>query len=162
MTATWGFSESNGVGESITDSISSVNFGSVDSPNLVPATYPVTINTNSFCKYIRGKFTGTWTVISNMKFWKSAGTLLTGETLKASANATYATPSASSTGDTDCPTAVESALAINSAEGAATIVYGAFGVSGYTGYIRLQIQSTASTPSGSGNQKTLTFQYDEL
>jgi len=160
MAATFTWKESNGAGE-VETTATNINFGSVDSPNLVPGSNAITINTNSFSKYIRVKFTGTWSVISNIKFWKSAGTLLTGETVKASANATYVTPSASSTGDSDCPTAVGSALAINSAEGAATIVYGASGVSGYTGYVRLQIQSTASTPSGSGNQKTFTMQYDE-
>jgi len=161
MSATFAWSESSGAGESITDGISNCNFGSVDSPNLVPASNLIQIGANSFGKYIRGKFTGTWTVISNILFWKSAGALLTGETIKASANATYATPSASSTGDSDCPTTEGTALAINSAEGAATIVYGASGVSGYTGYIRLQLQTTGSTPVGVANQKTFVMQYDE-
>jgi hypothetical protein len=36
------------------------------------------------------------------------------------------------------------------------------GVSGYTDYIRLQLQTTGSTPSGAVNQKTFCFQYDEV
>lgn len=162
MAATHQFSESNGIGEVETIPINNVNFGSVDTPNIVPATNPITIGLNSFSKYIRCKFTGTWTTISNMKFWKSAGAYVTGEAIKASANTAYATPSESGTGDSDIPTIEGSALSINSAEGASTIEYGASGVSGYTGYIRLQAQSTVSTPSGAGNQKTFTFQYDEI
>ncbi len=134
----------------------------MDLYNINTTTYPVTRATNSFGKYIRAKFTGTWTEISNMKFWKSAGAYVTGEAIKASGNATYATPSQTGTGDSDVPIVEGSALAINSAEGAATIIYGASGVSGYTGYIRLQLQSTISTPSGAVNQKTFTFKYDEI
>ena len=160
MSATFAWKESNGAGETETTA-TNVNFGSADSPNLVPASNLIQVGTNSYGKYIRGKFTGIWTSISNMKFWKSAGALVTGETIKASANATYATPSASSTGDSDVPTTEGAALAINSFEGAATIVYGASGVSGYTGYIRLQTQSTGSTPTGVANTKTFTFSYDE-
>jgi hypothetical protein len=51
---------------------------------------------------------------------------------------------------------------MQSAEGAATIVYGASGVSGYTKYVRLQLHTTGSTPSGAVNQKTFVFQYDEV
>jgi hypothetical protein len=165
MSASFQFSESNGAGQVITDGISNVNFGSNDSPNLNTITYPITRGQNSFSKYIRAKFTGTWTTISNMLFWRSDVLgYKTGETLKASANATYGTPSQTSTGDSNIPLNVsgDPALAINSAEGAATIVYGASGVSGYSGYIRLQEQSTGSTPAGAGFQKTLTFQYDEV
>ncbi|MFH0805980.1 MAG: hypothetical protein V1901_03845 [Patescibacteria group bacterium] len=161
MASTHVFSESNGAGENITDGISNINMGSIDTPNLVPGAYLVAVGTNSFCKYIRSKFTGVWTEISNMKFWKSSGALVAGETVKASANATYTTPSEVDTGDSNCPTDVGTALAINSAEGATTIIYDAPGVSGYSGYVRLQIQSTVETPSGQGNQKEYIFQFDE-
>ena len=97
-----------------------------------------------------------------MLFWKSAGTLVTGETIKAAANATFATPSSVSNADSAIPTTEGTALAINSAEGNATIVYGATGVSGYTGYVRLQLSTTGSTPNGAVNQKTFTLQYDEV
>lgn len=161
MAATHQWSESNGVGEDITDGISNLNFGSNDSPNLNTTTYPITRSEDSFEKYIRCKFTDTWTVISNMKFWKSIGTLVTGESIKASANAVYAQPSETPNADSAIPTTEGTALSLNSAEGDSTIVYGGSGVSGYTGYIRLQIHTTASTPTGDVNQKTFSFQYDE-
>ncbi len=162
MAATFVFSESNGVGEVVQDDIANINFGSNDSYNIVPGTYPITRGENAYSKYVRGKFSGVFTEISNMKFWKSAGVYVTGETIKASANATYDTPSQTDTGDSDIPTSEGSALSLNSAEGESVIEYGASGVSGYTGYLRLQLQSTGSTPPGAVNQKEFTLQYDEL
>jgi hypothetical protein len=161
MAATHQWSESNLVGQVVADGIANINFGSVDDHELVPATYPITRATNSFDKYIRALFTGSWTEISAMKFWKSAGTYKTDETITGSANATYATPSQTSNGDSLIPITEGTALGINSAEGNATIVYGASGVSGYTGYVRLQLKTTVNTPSGATFQKTLCMQYDE-
>jgi hypothetical protein len=162
MAAVHEFSESNGAGEVVSDGIANINFGSNDSSEIVPATYPVIAGESSFEKYLRSKFTSTYTEISNMKFWKSAGTYGTGEGIKAAANATYATPSATANADSAVPTSLGAALAINSAEGDATIVYGASGVSGYSGYIRLQLDTTVSTPAGAVAQKTFIFQYDEV
>jgi len=162
MPSVHSWSESNGSGEVVTDGIANINFGSNDSYNLAPASYLITAGANSFKKYIRCKFTSTYTEISNMKFWKSAGALGTGEVITAAANATFATPSAGASGDSAIPTTEGTALALNSAEGAATIVYGGSGVSGYTGYLRLQLQTTESTPAGAVAQKTLTFQFDEV
>jgi hypothetical protein len=161
MAATHQFSESNGAGEVETIPVANLNFGSVDASELVPATYPIVRGEASFEKYLRCKFTGSWTVISNMKFWKSLGNYVTDESIKAAANVAYAQPSETPNADSAIPTLVGSALSIQSAEGAATIVYGGTGVSGYTKYIRLQTQTTVSTPAGAGNQKTFCFQYDE-
>ena len=160
MAETFAWSESNLVGQVVADGITNVNLGSVDDHELNTTTYPVTRGTNSFAKYIRAKFTGTWTTISNMKFWKSAGALDGEEAIKADSNVTYATPSQVDIGDGDVPTVVGSALSVNSAEGEATIVYGVTGVSGYSAYIRLQGQYTSSMPSGAVAQKTFCFQYD--
>jgi len=162
MAATHVFSESNGAGEVVADDIANINFGSNDSSEIVTSSYPIIAGESSFEKYLRSKFTGTWTEISNMKFWKSAGAYGTGEAIKAAANATYAQPSATANADSAVPTSLGTALAINSAEGAATIVYGASGVSGYSAYIRLQLDTTGSTPAGAVAQKTFTFQYDEV
>lgn len=161
MSASFAFSESNTGSQTITDGISNINFGSVDAHDLTPSSNPITFGQNSFSKYIRGKFTGTWTTISNMKFWKSLGSYVAGETIVAGFNATYATPSQTGTGDSAVPTS-EPSQNVNSYEGASTIVHGASGVSGYTGYVRLQLQTTVSTPSGSVNQKTFVMQYDEV
>jgi hypothetical protein len=164
MAATHQWSESNGA-EVVHDGIANINFGSNDSYNLVPATYPITRNTNSFCKYIRCKFTGSWTEISNMKFWKSNGEYKTDESISAGFNVAFATPTqddqrVTGIGDTAVPTS-EPSQNVNSFEGASTIVYGATGVSGYSAYVRLQTQTLVTTPSGAVNSKTMTFQFDE-
>ena len=162
MAATHHWYESNGAGEAETADISNINFGSNDSPNLNTTTYPIARSDDSFEKYIRCFFSGTWTEISNMLFWKSAGAYVAGEEIKAEVNVAYAQPSETPNADSAVPITEGTALEVKSAEGEATIIYGASGVSGYTGYIRLQLHTTGSTPSGAVNQKTLTMQYDEV
>jgi len=156
------YSESNGVGETVQDNIDNINFGSIDAYEIVPASNAIIAGNNSYIKYIRVKFTGIYTEISNIKFYKSAGAMATGEVITAAANVVYATPVATASGDSAVPTTGGSALSINSAEGDPTIMYGASGVSGYTGYIRLQLQTTISTPPGALAQKTFSIQYDAV
>jgi hypothetical protein len=163
MPATHEWAESNGSGEVETKPIANINFGSNDSAELNTTTYPITRGNASFEKYIRCFFSGVFTEISNMKFWRSDVLgYKTGETLKAAANEVYVQPTDVANADSDIPLNVGSALDIDSAEGDPTIVEGATGVTGYTGYIRLQLHTTGSTPSGSVFQKTLMFQYDEV
>jgi len=162
MAAVHHWYESNEVGEVETADISNINFGSVDESEIVPASAPVIAGEASYEKYIRCLFTGTWTEISNMKFWKSSGDYKTGEAIKAAKNVAYATPSDTPNADDDVPTSLGEALAIKSAEGEDVIEYGATGVSGYSGYIRLQLQTTGATPAGAVNQKQFTFQIDEI
>ena len=160
--ATVVWSESNLVGEIVQDNIANANFGSNDSYEIVTSTYPIVGGTNSFGKYLRVKFTGVFTTISNMLFWKLSGAYGVGELVKAAVNVTFVTPSQTGTGDYSVPITEGTALAVNSAEGAATIINGGSGVSGYTGYIRLQLQTTGSTPSGAVAQKVFCLQFDEV
>ena len=157
MPATHQFSESN-LTEVVQDGIANLNFGSVDDHELNTTTYPITRGQSSFEKYLRCKFSDTFTEISNMKFWRSDVLgYKTGETLKAAANVAFATPSATPNADSNIPLNEGASLAIQSAAGTTTIT-----APGYTKYMRLQLQTTGSTPSGSVFQKTLTFQYDEV
>jgi hypothetical protein len=159
MSAVITFSESNGAGESVTDSLTNLNFGSTDAPNLNTSSYPIVIGENSYEKYFRVKVGGSFTELSNMKIWKSAGTLLTGEVINAITNQAFATPvvTTSIVAVSAIPTSVGSALDIESTEGTAT----KFTTAGYSKYIVAQTTSTISTPTGAGNQKTLTVQWDE-
>jgi hypothetical protein len=159
MAAIVEFSEANGVGETVTDDIANINFGDSDSAELVPGTYPVICGANSYEKYIKVKFSDSFTEISNMKLWQSDGDLVTGEVIKADEVTAYATPvkTTSTEAITAVPTEVGSAIEVHSAAGADTI-----SAPGYTRYVCLQTQTTGSTPAGAGNQKTFTFQYDEM
>lgn len=159
MAATYEWSESNLVGEVVQDNIANLNFGDIDDHELTPATYPVVAGTNAYEKYIRAKFSSTFTEISNMKFWKSAGEYKTGEDIHAAENVAYAQPvkTTSSVATVTIPITEGTALHIHSAAGTDTIT-----APGYTKYICLQLQTTGSTPAGAVNQKTFTFQYDEI
>jgi hypothetical protein len=158
MIATFSFSESNTNLETITDSISNLNFGSLDAPNLNTLAYPVTAAQSSFEKYIRAKFTGVGAgTISNMLFWKLLGAYVTGETITCAYNQAFVTPSSVANADSAVPTTSAGSSAVQSSAGASTITS-----DGYTKYIRLQTQTSALTVNGAGNQKTFTFQYDEV
>jgi hypothetical protein len=153
MTATFEWSESNGAGQTVTNSISNLNYGSNDSFNIVPATYPITAGNNSFEKWNRGRFSGTYNSVSNLKFYKSAGAYVTGEAIKAAVNAAYATPTATTSvvATADVPTTLGAAIAPSSPGASPS----------FSGYIISQLQTTGSTPPGNVNQKTFTLQYDE-
>jgi hypothetical protein len=165
MAATYELSETNLVGAVVTDGITSINYGSNDSPNIVVATYPITYGTNSFEKYIRLHFTNTFNKIENLQIWKSAGAYVTGEGIKTNLTtigysaASYATPTASTSSvatnamPTADPTTANLGLA-GSLSGSLTSV-------GYSDYWVTQLQTTVSTPAGNVNQKTYTIQYDE-
>ncbi len=157
MSATHQWSESNGAGEAVTDDITTINFGSVDAADLIPATDPILASENSFHKCIRCKFSSAFTEISNMKIWKSVGVYVTGEALKYKEDTSYVQPAEASLGGaTDIPVAEPGSQNVLSAAGTATIV-----APGYTEYMQMQLQTTGATPAGAVNQKTLTFQYDE-
>ena len=166
IAATFARSQSNGAGETITDSIGSINMGSDDSANLDPITYPITAGNRSYEVYIRGKFTGTYTKVDNIQFWKSAGTYVTGETIFWTGSASYATPvsSASSVAVGSIPTADPGTANVTIGTSLSGSLYdnGTGTTGSYTDYIAMQTETTASSPAGATNIKTFTFQYDEL
>jgi len=162
MGATVVFSESNDVsGEVVTDDIANLNFGNVDDHELSPvSSYPITANENSFEKYLRVKFSGTYTTISNMKYWKSAGGYMTGETIKIRVTATWIAPVVTDTGGDLIGTDFASGTVIHADDGIALTISGPG--DNYTEYIVQQLQTTVDTPAGAVNQKTLLFQWDEV
>lgn len=171
--ATVTFSESNGVLASIitTDGISNINFGSNDSPNIVPATYPITAQADghSFEKWIRLNLTnlGIASIIDNFKMWKSAGAYVTGEGISCNlvtsgyAAANYATGGPVESDSAVATVAMPTSEPAGSNVGIGGSLAGQLTATGYTDYIVLQMDVTASTPSGAVNQKTITIQWDE-
>jgi len=163
MGANFFWSETNHAGPTgdVTDDIANLNFVNEDNPQKTPVSdYPITAGENSYEKYIRAGFTGSFVEITNMKFWKSAGDYKSYEEIKAAANKTYATPvggTAVSVGATgDVPTGPIGALSIEPELGTTGITG-----PGYTKYILLQLQTGTTMAAGPVNQKTFTFQYDE-
>lgn len=155
MVATHQYSETNGTAPGVvTDGVANVNFGSTDAANIVVANFPIRAGESSFSKFIRSKFTGTFNQISAMKFWRSDGQAMpTGITITGSANATYATPTATDNGDAALPTTEGTALSI----GPATITV----TGSYSNYIRLQMDTTTAAAPGNTLTFTMTKQFDE-
>lgn len=154
MAATFEWSESNSSMETVTNGISNVNFGSMDAPNLSSPNNRVIAGENSYEKWNRGRFSGTYTTVDNLKFWKSAGSLPSGVTITAAVNAAFATPTAStsSVATSNVPTSEGSALVPNS-PGASP---------DFSGYITMQLQATSMATPGAVPTVTLTLKYDEV
>jgi len=163
MAANFTWNEYNGAGESETVGISNLNFGSTDAPNLTPVDYPIVAGQNSYGKYIKGAFSGSFTRIDNIKFWKASGSYVTGESCQFSGSVSYAQPNANDYGDPTVPTSEPS----NPNVGINGDVNGHIdgpcdgGTSCKTDYMRVQLLTSSNTPGGPVNQKTFVLQYDE-
>ena len=169
MVATFQWCQSNGAGETITVGIGSINFGSADQANLDPETYPITAGSYSYEVYIFGRFTGTYTKIDNIKFWKSSGNYVTGETIFWTGSvlrSNYAQPV-----QTKSTVAIGSVPTTEPASANVTIGGSLTGSlynsgSGTTGsdtdYIVMQTEITTAASPGATNYKQFTLSYDEV
>lgn len=160
MVATFSVAERNRASGSQTGSITTVNFTSTDSPQVEITNYPIAVGANSYEKYLSGNFSGTFTKIDNVQFWMSAGSYGTGEVILWGSTTTYTQPvstiSAVALGST--PTAdptTANVLVGGSLAGSLT-------AAGSTDYVVLQYQTAATASAGSTNEKTFTFQWDEI
>lgn len=170
MAATVQVSETYAAGTT-QDNIANINFGSTSSYEIVPASYPITIpgsGTNySYEKWIRLKCSGTYNVVDNLQFWKSAGTYSTGCSV-------YGNQS------TSTPQPTSYTAAVNTLSTVATIAVptsdpndnnlsidnsltGSFtsNETAYSDYLVLQLRVDDTASPGNMNQLTFTFQYDE-
>lgn len=166
MVATFEFDEQNGASPgSKTHGITNGNFGAVDDHNIdiTVEANKIPRGSNSFSKYISGHFSGTYTQIGpNGKLWMSAGSLPSGITLKAAMTVTYATPTQTSTGDSDIPTSEGSALAVQFGSSEANASNDSTTSNpAYSAYYRCQLQTTSSAPTGAMGAVTITMKYDE-
>ena len=138
-----------------------LNLGSTLAANLAPSTYPITAGEYSYEKWVRALFTGTFTRIENLQFWKSAGTYVTGETIKWTGQQTEwvaPTTTVSDYADTAVPTADPGTANVSiSGTTSASLVD-----TGYSDFIILQASVTTEASAGAVNQKTFTLQYDEV
>lgn len=165
VVATVEICESNGAGETVTHNVSNINYGNTDAANLVAATYPIPVGSNSYIKYHRVHVTAMndSNKIDNIQIFKSAGAYVTGEGIQTNLKtsgysaATYATPVTTTFTDQAMPTADPTTANL----GIGGSLTGSLTAAGYSDYWKHQAQSTSSTPPGNGNQKTFTIQYDE-
>lgn len=167
MVATAVLDEYNTGGETRSQNVTNCNFGSDDSIQITPATFPITAGNNSFEKWWKMDFTGAFTTIDNLKIWKNSGAYVTGETLDTNAREssyggaeTYTTP-------TETTSIVATEVMPETEPGGANLgiggsLAGNLGAPGDSDYLIVQLQTTGATPPGSVNQKSFTFQYDEV
>lgn len=153
MVATFVFSESNGAGPTVTDSISNINYGNTDAANITPLNNPVRAGENSYFKMNRGKWTGTFNKISAIKWWRSDGAgMPTGVSIVADTQTSYTQPTQTSIGTTAMPTTEGTALAPGPTE---------LTSAGYSNYIRSQLKTETSASPGNTPTFTFTCQWDE-
>ena len=159
MAATFQFSQSNGAGQTKTDVGSGAggnywNFKNADTASAADYTSnPITAGNLSYGVYIQGHFTGTFNLISNIKFWASTLSLTgygTGALISAAkiVPGSYATPSTVDTADATVPTT----------EGTALLPAYA---TNFSDYIRMQLETVADASPGDGGTTTFTYKYDE-
>lgn len=173
--ATFELDERNGAspGTPHTD-VANVNFGSIDAAELVPSSYPITAgaDAHSFEKWLRLHLTalGGATVVDNIKVWLSnlGGGYKAGEGVSTNARtssyggaATYPVAGPVNTNSPIATQVMPTSEPIGPNIGIGGLLSGSLTAVGYTDYIVLQLDVSASTPSGALNQKTITFQWDE-
>jgi len=169
-------------------SATNLNFGNTSARDLTPSSYPIAAGSNSYSKYFRLQFSGNFTQISNAKLWKSAGAYVTDEYIWFSGNVAFVAPSTTAilSGEPDAewtdfgtgrriPTSQPSnnnVVLYNEATagaGSNTATLPKPGESNSTpGYysgsqsavIVFQLTTSASTPAGPVNQKTISLTYD--
>jgi len=145
------------------------NLNLVSTPSGVdvdPGSNPITAGSKSYESFFRGEFSGTFTAVTNIRFYKSGGDYKTGEQIVfggswtiAGSNSTYWGPIA-----TTSPWALGSLPATLPASANVSIgnsVTGSLTTYGFSDYCVMQNTTSASTPAGAVNQKTLCFVYDE-
>lgn len=159
MTATFSWVEFT-TNATATVTPTNLNLGSTLAGNLATTTYPITAGTYSYEKWVKAFFTGTFTSISNVQFWKSSGAYVTGETINFTGQKTaYVTP-------TNAVSSFASATLPTSAPGTANVsISGSLSTSltaaGNTDFILLQASISTAASAGATITKTLSLSYDE-
>ena len=147
---------------------SNLNFGSVDSADLATASNPIAAASNSYVKYWQAQWSGSFTSVSNAKLYKSAGALISGETLKFSGSYTKSgAPTQTGLSIPDVPTSLPGSNNIalpNTTDGTlwqadyeSTPDY-ASGARSST--MVFQLQTASGIAAGPVNQKTISLTYD--
>ena len=165
--ATVQIDESNTVSETQNTNITNLNFGSNDSSELTPATYPLEPSTYAYEKWVRFNVSvnGDTNTIDNLKVWISTGanpqaavTFLTNcrETTYGGAES-FATPIAtvSTIATQTAPVAEPSGANL----GIGGLLSGTITTTGYSDYC--VIQAGVGSGATAGDSVTWTFAYDE-
>lgn len=171
--------DTNGAPHTVT-AATNVNFGNTSARDLTPSSFPIAAGSNSYTKYFALQFSGSFTQISNAKIWKSAGNYVTDEFIQFSGNVAFATPvttdASDSNVDTSQPGVNNVGLSFSDLTGGSGVGAPATGrtlpessdSNSSPGYysgsrsclLRFQLVTSASSPAGPVNQKTISLTYD--
>ena len=162
MAATFEWSETNGSAPGArTDGRTECNFKDIDDSTTnyaaAPIQAPTVGSSYSYEKWIQGHFQGSYSDITDVKFWKSGGSLDAALSINAGVKAygSYTTPvktKSPTAGHNEVPTDESSALALSTD-----------GNTGdeYTDFSVLQLQVGTAAPSGDIGVQTFTMKYNE-
>jgi len=160
MAAIFTWKEYNGAGGTETD-ITNLNMGDLDQANIAtPSDYPIMAGSNTFEKYVKGGFTGTFSTINNFRFYLSIGTIQANDHIYFNGQITsYTQPikTDSTIATVDIPT-TEPGTANVSIGGN---LLGSLSAPGTSDYIVLQYSSAYASGVGQQGPFTYTFVYDE-
>jgi len=161
MVATFNWEERNGEEPGVVSIPTNLNFGSADQVDLTPSENPIIAGKNSYEKWLRGRWQGIFTSISNLKLWWT-GSFVSGTVVKFGGNGIveYEQPV-----DTTSTYAVDDVP--SSAPGTANIsINGGLGNSllfpGWSDYFVMQLQVDSGVSAGPLNQVTYHLSYDEV
>lgn len=176
MGATVVVTETNGPSGSSVETVdpSNINMGSVDDAELVPATHPITAQTDghAFEKWLRIYVSalGDSSIVDNIKIWLSGlgGGWKTGEGMSVNlresgyVQASYPAGGPIETNSTVAGQVMPETEPSGPNLGIAGVLGGQItSAPAYSDWGVLQLDVSNLTPAGSVNQKTLTFQWDE-
>lgn len=145
-----------------------INFGSVDNVNIVTASNPIAAGSSSFVKYWQAQWSGSFTSVSNAKLYKSAGDLITNETLKFSGNyAKSGAPSQTSLNVPNIPTSLPGSNNVSLPNTTTGTLWQAdyesspdYASGARSSTMVFQLQTSAGISAGPVNQKTISLTYD--
>jgi len=123
--------------------------------------HPVTAGQKSYEVWLRGKFTGSFNKVDNIKFHRSTDfSPNTGLSIlwAPSTPSAYETPV---TGANVCVSGVPSAYPGTANVRIGGVLSGALIASGYTDYIVTQLSTTSAAPAGDSSLAIFTLAYDE-
>lgn len=139
-----------------------LNLGSTVASNLDTTTYPCSVGNYSMSKIFKLSFGGTFTSITDVKIYKSAGTYVTGEVLNYGTSSTFHVPTGGSYADSVATAVIPTTLpsTANVTVGG-TITYTITTTENTTDYIFLQSSVTTQATAQTVNTKTLTVTWTE-
>ena len=139
-----------------------LDLGSTLASNLDEDTYPVSTGNYSYSKCFKLSFGGSFTTVTNVILYKSAGDYVTGEIINFGVSSAYHVPTGGSYQDSIATDAIATSLpSTTNITVGGTITYTLNATENTTDYIYLQASLTTQATAQDANQKTLTVTYSE-